>query len=124
MGASLDLARAAYDLLVNEHPEGLSRAALAMALKTTDRIARDAVNGCRVLAAQLPHPTTGKVWIIGFDPETERYCAAQTPLQARRIIAYQESRVKDMNQALAAQKAAFERTFKQRYQNSEQGGIF
>jgi hypothetical protein len=123
MAASLDLARAAYDLLVNKHPEGLSRAALAMALKTKDRIARDAVNGCRVLAA-TNLKKDGSVYIIGFDPETERYCAAQTPQQARRIIAYQESRVNDMNQALAAQKAAFARTFKQSYQNSEQGSIF
>lgn len=122
--SNLELARAAYHLLVNEHAEGLSRVALALALKTDDRSARDAVNGCRVLAAERPHPTTGQVWIIGFDPETSRYVAARDPYQARRIIAYQESRVRDIVQALDAQKTAFERTFGQRFQNSEQGGIF
>jgi hypothetical protein len=90
--SNLELARAAYDLLVNKHPEGLSRSGLALALKTDDRSARDAVNGCRVLAAERPHPMTGQVWIIGFDPETSRYVAARDPYQARRIIAYQESR--------------------------------
>lgn len=124
MAVSLELARAAYHLLVNAHPEGLSRAALALALKTDDRSARDAVNGCRVLAAERPHPTTGQVWIIGFDPETGRYVAARDPYQARRVIAYQESRVKDIVQALDAQKVAFERSFKQRYGDSQQKGLF
>ncbi len=97
--SSLELARAAYHLLVNKRPEGLSRIALAQALKTDDRIARDAVNGCRVLAATNPKKD-GSVYIIGFDPEEKVYVAARDPYQARRIIAYQESRVKDIVQAL------------------------
>ena len=120
MSANLELARAAYDLLVNQKPDGLTRIALMSALKTDDRSARDAVNACRVLAAELPHPKTGKVFVIGYDPETGRYCAAQDAYTARRITAYQESRVLDINWALSAQKRAFERTFRQSYQSAEQ----
>ena len=123
MSASLELARRVYTLLVDEHKDGLTRMALAKALGTDDRSARDAVNSCRHLAAANPR-SDGRTFIIGFDPETSRYCAAQDPYQARRIIAYQESRVKDIVQALEAQKASFERSFRQSYQSSEQGSIF
>ena len=124
MAANLDLARAAYDLLVNAHPEGLSRDALRRFLKTDDRSARDAVNGCRTLAAQLPHPTTKKTYVIGFDPQHGIYCAARDAAQARRVIAYQESRVRDINTALDAQKRSFEQTFNVKYRTTEQERVF
>lgn len=124
MSATLDLARSAYDLLVNAHPEGLTRDALRRLLKTDDRSARDAVNACRTLAAQLPHPTTKKTYVIGFDPQHGIYCAARDAAQARRVIAYQESRVKDINFALNAQKRSFEQTFNVKYRAIEQEGMF
>ena len=71
----------------------------------------------------MPHPVSGKVFVIGFDPQTLRYVAARDAHTARRVISYQESRVADINRALDAQREAFERTFGQRYQNSEQGRL-
>ena len=123
MAATLELARAVYELLVHKHPHGLTRLDLAVKLKTDDRSARDAVNACRTLAAVNPM-RDGRVWIIGFDPERKVYCAARDAYTARLIIAYQESRVEDINRALEAQKFAFEQSFGMSYRTSKQEVLF
>lgn len=120
--SNLDLARRVYELLVYQHKDGLSRASLALKLGCDDRTARDAVNACRYLAATKP-TSDGRVYVLGFDPEVGRYVAATDPHAARRVIAYQESRVFDINRALEAQKQAYERTFRQSYQANEQGRL-
>ncbi len=124
MAGNLELARAAYDLLVNIHKDGLTRDQLRRALKTDDRSARDAVNACRVRAATLPHPTTKKTYILGFDPQILCYVAAQDAAQARRIISYQASRVEDINLALSAQRESFEQTFGTKYRATEEVRLF
>lgn len=120
---SLDLARSVYELLIHKHPDGLTRLDLASKLKCDDRAARDAVNACRTLAATNPM-RDGRVWIIGFDPLHKVYCAARDPYVARRIIEYQSSRLVDINRALEAQRAAFERTFGVPYRAVEEIGLF
>jgi hypothetical protein len=123
MSAPLELVREAYTLLVYKYPDGLTREQLAAKLQTKDRSARDAVNACRYLAATKPL-ADGSVWIIGFDPQIERYVAARDVHQARRVIAYQESRVLDINRGLEAQKRAYQQTFGSDYRASEQEVLF
>lgn len=121
--SALDYARDVYRLLVHNYPQGLKRTQLAAKLKLSDRATRAAVNKCRAPAALHPD-TSGRVWVVGFDPETERYVAAQDAAQARRVITYQESRVRDMIQTLEAQKDAFKTTYGVTYQENTQEGLF
>jgi len=86
----LELAREVFRVL-SRSPEGLSREELAQALGVGDRQARDAV----ALAAEKAAPMG---YLIGMDPETNRYVLlnlnapeAKSPAkkhQAKRILAY------------------------------------
>lgn len=123
MAANLEQARQVYALLTHSFPEGLTREQLALRLHTSDRQARDAVNACRYLAATTPRKD-GKTFVIGFDPQEGRYVAAQDAAQARRVIAYQESRVLDINRALDAQRECYRKTFGTDYHANEQRGLW
>lgn len=86
----LELAREVFRVLART-PEGMTREELAAALRVGDRQMRDAV----ALAAEKAAPMG---YIIGMDPETNRYVLlnlnaseARTPAkkrQARRVLAY------------------------------------
>ena len=97
-----DVHRRAYDLLVNRHPNGLTRDALALHLGLEDRAARKIVEALRHVAAVNPHPQLGPL-ILGFDPQLQVYTYAKDRDQADRILAYQFSRVRSMVTALLAQ---------------------
>ncbi|RTG98120.1 hypothetical protein CSW25_07105 [Thermus scotoductus] len=86
----LELAREVFRVL-SRSPEGLSREELAQALGVGDRQARDAVALAAEKAALMGY-------IIGMDPETNRYVLlnlntpeAKSPAkkrQAKRVLAY------------------------------------
>lgn len=97
--------RRVYDLIVNQHPNGLSRDDLAAKSGLGDRKMRAVLEDLRIIAATKPHPRFGPL-VLGFDPESERYVFARTREQAARIMAYQSSRVVSIAAALRAQEAA------------------
>ena len=97
--------RRVYDLIVNKHPHGLTRDELAAKSGLSDRKMRAIIEDLRVIAATKPHPRLGPL-VVGFDPQTERYCYAKTSEEAARIMAYQASRVTSIAAALRAQQAA------------------
>ena len=87
-----DAHRRVYDLIVNRHPEGLDRDALRIMSGLDDRKLRQVIEELRPVAATTPHPRLGRL-VIGFDPDSQRYCAARDKGQAERILAYQHARV-------------------------------
>lgn len=101
-----DRHRVVYHLLVNEHPQGLTREALARKAGIGDRQLRQIIEDLRIIAAVHPNPRLGRPVIIGFDPEVTRYVAAQDAQQAQRIMRYQASRLQPMARALAVQRRA------------------
>ena len=102
-----DAHRRVYDLLVNKHPQtGLSREELAEQSGLSDRTMRRFLEDLRVIAATKIHPRLGRPVVIGFDPQTERYVAAQDAAQARRVTSYYAKRLQPMAEALQAQAAA------------------
>lgn len=107
-----DVHRRAYDLLVNRHPNGLTRDALALHLGLEDRAARKIVEALRLVAATNPHPDLGPI-ILGFDPELQRYTYARDRAQADRILTYQWARAKSLITPLLAQVDAANTTFGQ-----------
>ena len=101
-----DAHRKVYDLLVNKHPQGLSRDDLAALSGLTDRTMRKVLEEVRTLGATTNHPRLGRPVVIGFDPELERYVAAKDAQQARRVLAYYASRLRPMADTLQAQAQA------------------
>lgn len=98
-----DAHRRVYDLLTNKHPHGLTREDLAAHSGLPDRAMRKTIEELRTIAAngQLGRPT-----VIGYDPETGVYAAAQNKTQAERITNYYRSYVHPMLEALRAQERA------------------
>ncbi|MDX2008232.1 MAG: hypothetical protein SFU83_23560 [Meiothermus sp.] len=88
----LDLAREVFKLL-SATSEGYDRKALAAALGVEDREMREAVERCAKLCSE-PSKPGALPWVVGFDPMTERYHAANSPEQAARIISYSFSYVR------------------------------
>lgn len=101
-----DAHRRVYDLLVNKHPHGLTRDDLATHSGLGDRQMRKVVEELRTIAATTIHPRLGRPVVIGFDPELERYVAAQDARQARRVMNYYAKRLRPMADSLQAQAAA------------------
>ena len=102
-----DAHRKVYDLLVNKHARtGLSREELAEQSGLSDRAMRRVLEELRVIAATKIHPRLGRPVVIGFDPQAERYVAAQDAAQARRVMAYYAARLRPMADSLQAQAAA------------------
>lgn len=102
-----DAHRRVYDLPVNKHSRtGLSRDELAERSGLSDRAMRKVLEELRVIAATKVHPQLGRPVVIGFDPESERYVAAQDAAQARRVTSYYAKRLQPMAEALQAQAAA------------------
>lgn len=97
--------RLVYDLIVNQHPNGLTRDELATKSGLGDRRMRQIIEDLRIIAATKPHPRLGPL-VLGFDPGTERYCFARDAQTAARIMSYQSSRVVSIAAALRAQEAA------------------
>lgn len=97
--------RLIYRLLVNR-PEGYTREDLAAASGLGDRGMRRIIEEVRTLAATTIHPTHGRPVVIGFDPETERYVAAQDAEQANRICAYYAARLAPMAETVRVQRQA------------------
>ena len=103
-----DRHRLVYHLLVNEHPEGLTREDLARKAGLGDRQLRSIIEDLRSIAAITVYPRLGRPVVLGFDPELTRYAAAQDGEQALRIMRYQASRLRPMARALALQRKAAE----------------
>lgn len=118
-----DLHRDAYALIV-ANPRGVTRHELVCALfkdaaqldrdssayQSLDRKARAVLEEVRTLAATNAHPSLGPL-VIGYDPKARddgAYVYAQSVEQANRILAPQESRIKNMAAAWRVQQRAAE----------------
>jgi hypothetical protein len=119
----LELARQVFRLLA-DNADGYDRTALALALGVSDREMREAVERCAKLCAEPRQP--GAVpWVVGFDPMSERYHAANSPEQAGRIMAYSFSYVR----AGLEKARAYVKAYQQRWPEAEvpaavQQGLF
>jgi hypothetical protein len=88
----VELARQVWTLLTAS-AEGYDRDALAKALATSDREMREAVELCAKLSSEAKAENS-LPWVIGYDPMTGRYHAANSPEQAARIMTYAFSYVR------------------------------
>ena len=124
MSAPLELARAAYSRLVFHHPEGLSLDALSRMLRAKSWDTLEAVRCCWIPAATKPL-RDGRVFILGYDPQTKLYCAARDEATARRIIENtRENQDRERSGACEIQRLAFERIFGRAYGLETQERLF
>lgn len=113
-----DAHRKVHDLLTKHYAHtGLSRDELASKSGLPDRTMRKVIEELRTLAA---NGHLGAPSVIGYDPETGKYAAAQTKAQAERITNYYRSYVHPMLEALRAQ----ERAIAHYRQEAEQAALF
>jgi len=112
-----DAHRRVYDLLTRHYQNGLSRDELARLSGLPDRTMRRVIEELRTLAA---NGSMGEPAVIGYDPQTGKYAAAQSREQAERITAYYRSYVHPMLEALRAQERAIDHYRRE----AEQGALF
>lgn len=99
--------RRIYRLLVQQHPDGLTREELAAHSGFSDRKCRKLLEDLRIIAAEKPHPRHGPL-VMGYDPEQGVYTFGKTREQRKRMLQYYAARLSPIVTALAAQRRAAE----------------
>lgn len=115
-----DTHRRVYRLLL-DNPRGFTRDELSRRLGVADRSMRRVIEEVRTFAATSENRSLGRPVVIGFDPEVERYVAAQDAEQADRVVAYYSARLKPMLQTVRVQEQAA-RAYRPPHQEKLLGG--
>ena len=115
-----DTHRRVYKLLL-DNPHGFTREELARRMNLGDRSMRKVIEEVRTFAATSENRSLGRPVVIGFDPEVERYVAAQDAETADRVVAYYSARLKPMLQTVRVQEQAA-RAYRPPHQEKLLGG--